>query len=278
MLDDKRARGLSLGNNLKAAFDYTTEQLKANELLFHKNGFKMANILNISFLADMNSTVADNFPLVGHADDVAKIRMYIKNRFLIYLRYNMLKHIMKNIKASYVPYTVFKTICHLYNTHLVSSVLKGVEFPLGRLGSLSIIRKPRLFVMDEKDGVPTKNINWHLSLKRKEELIAQGITPYNKETNPDGVKWFVYHDEPFTYWFRWIPSRIRHRKLIKFMPTNFINTPDRDHKSILESAKSVDDIINSDKLGNMNKLQTLVKFAPGFTNVYTLIENIHERN
>lgn len=278
-LDVKRSRVISMGITLKSSYDYITTQLRAREAMFTQQGYDINYVVSISFLKELNSTVADNFSIVGHSDEVAKVRAYLKNRFRIYARYNRLQHMLSEIKASYIPFTTFSLILKTYNDRIIHSVLKGNTFPMGQLGSLSVTRKPRLFHLDESVGVITKNINWHESNKKRQELIDQGITPYDKNTAPDGVKWFIYHDEPYTYWYKWIRSKwIRNKKVIKFTPTNFINTPDRDHQTIIANAKTIDDIIKTDKLGNMNKLQTLVKYSPSIASTYTLIENIHGKD
>lgn len=64
-----------------------------------------------------------------------------------------------------------------------------------RLGSISIVTKK----VDPK----RKYINWNESNKLKKLYIEQGITPYNKDTAPEGRKWFIYHDQeliPLFYW------------------------------------------------------------------------------
>lgn len=66
-----------------------------------------------------------------------------------------------------------------------------------------------------------ESINWGASKKRKQELIDSGLTPFNKTTALDGVKWFIYHEGDYYKW-SWFKDKaatfIKNCKMYKFTP------------------------------------------------------------
>lgn len=74
-------------------------------------------------------------------------------------------------------------------------VFKAYKYKFGEIGEFSIVR-------DKRRG---KSINWGASNKRKQEIIDSGQIPFNKETAPDGIKWFIYHEGDYFKW-HWYKS------------------------------------------------------------------------
>lgn len=67
-----------------------------------------------------------------------------------------------------------------------------------------------------------KSINWGASNKRKQELIEQNLVPYNKETAPHGLEWFIYHEGDYFIW-NWFKDKsakfIKNVVSYKLLPT-----------------------------------------------------------
>lgn len=72
---------------------------------------------------------------------------------------------------------------------------KAYKFNLGGLGEFKAVK-------DKRRG---KSINWGDSNKRKQEIIDSGQVPFNKETAPDGIKWFILHEGDYFKW-QWYKS------------------------------------------------------------------------
>jgi hypothetical protein len=176
----------------------------------------------------------------------------------------------KNMK---MPYYSFNYLNTALNVEMSKSILRGYAFNFGLeqvgMGQIKVQEIERKF---DRDGYPTdKSINWDESNKFKQALIEEGIEVYNKETTPNGKKWFIYHTEPFIYYINWCISMYSHAaiKLFKFEPTAFINTPNRTSADVLDDYKvDVEDIINNSKLGFITKLNTLLKKDPSYALTY----------
>lgn len=123
-------------------------------------------------------------------------------------------------KAGILCYEAYRDICERFNQEVMKQIIEeGRVFDmLSRLSTIQIIRVNRAF-----GKLSRSTINWAETDKRKAELIAEGKEHllYNKETNPDGIKWFVYYTNEFYCKFYWrkYQCNIPNRAVYRFNPT-----------------------------------------------------------
>ncbi len=148
-------------------------------------------------------------------------------------------------------------IIKLLNIEISKHVLKGGMYSFSK--DLS-----HIYIKEKLRDTRTNNINWGESNKLKQKLINEGITPYDKLLNPDGEKWFVYHTNTYNYWWKWNNHfcNFENVKYYTFIPTAYVNTPTRKKQDFLNTCKSNDDIINSNLIGNVEKVNYLIEFDP----------------
>jgi hypothetical protein len=155
-----------------------------------------------------------------------------------------------------VPFNFYKYAYVELNTEFSKAILLGADMDFGAgVGRIYIKEKVRNFLNEQC----TKAINWGESNKVKAQLLADGKTLYNETTNPDGVKWHVKHTEDFSYWWWWecnLPH-IPTARFYKFIPTSFMNGVARQYDTVKETFNTVEKIVNSIALGNIDKLHRL---------------------
>lgn len=113
-----------------------------------------------------------------------------------------------------LSYEDYREVCELYNIYCMDKIIDGYTVNLGSyLSTLSIIRIERNY--------SNPAVNWKASNEYKQELIDQGITPYNKETAPDGEKWLIYYTDDWYCRFYWNKSqcKVRNKSVYSFHPT-----------------------------------------------------------
>lgn len=120
-------------------------------------------------------------------------------------------------KKGDIPFNDFKLIINDFNKMVMDEVItKGCRFrPLNSLGPIYIERIKRA------DHINNSSVDWKASLAHREELIKSGKIPYNKETAPDGVKWFILFDTDHIARFRWRKSTtsVKNWSMYSFVPT-----------------------------------------------------------
>lgn len=168
-----------------------------------------------------------------HADE--KIKRFLKTVFnkLILLNHSFKKkgaeifYIKEKLK---ITIDIFKFTIHRSNQLNLNLVVnKGTRMSLRcGLGSLKIQKKRRYLGTRfeiENDLNRGKNVNWGLSLKKKAELIEQGILPYKATRDADGQvisdnggeMWFVYFTSTYVYYFNWLKSSVSRDITNKFI-------------------------------------------------------------
>jgi len=272
-LDNRHKKSTIVLEKLNSAIDYVNLQLLKFIPFLESNGYDTRHVLGHCFIKENNSLSISQLPLNGDPVKQEQVKFYLIKKYTLLKRISKAQEIQNSLSGLNIPYNLFQVIISRYNEAMVSLILKGSIYPMGNhLGNMLITRKERVTYIDPSRGTVTRNINWHESKKYREYLISQGIIPYDKETAPDGEKWFVYHNEPYTFWFTWHPSPyMANKRIAKFTPTNFINTETRSHEELVASTYSVDEIINNPYLGNRDKLQVIVKTHPSFGQNYKLI-------
>lgn len=161
---------------------------------------------------------------------------------------------LENIDKYFISYEVFKLILSTFNFEISKFILEGYQFALP--GTM----KGKLFIREIDNNVNTR-VDWENSLKLKEHLLKEGKELYDKETNPKGIKWLVYHIQEFNYWWTWIrPDTFSNYKYFSFKPSNGCNTKERKQSLFLKTCTKKEDILNTTHLGNKDKLFALLKF------------------
>lgn len=161
------------------------------------------------------------------------------------------------------PHKKHNTLIKDINFAISKAVLRGGKFPLG-IGLLYIHESKRT-------SFDKPLIDYDASNKNKEALIAEGKVPYDKYKNPDGVKYIVFFDREYDYWWdiRRIDKSIPNAVDFSFMPSNTVNiehepgkfnTPSRRKEDFLAKCETNDDIIDRVCIGTMNKLRFLLTF------------------
>lgn len=109
---------------------------------------------------------------------------------------------------------IYKYVIKTFNKRIVEKILEGYKFNLGaNLGFIAIKRLKR--------NHNRLSINWGASKKLKKEIIERGGIPYNKETAPDGEKWFVYYTDDYKHLWFWKRSwcTVKNKSFYAFRPT-----------------------------------------------------------
>lgn len=101
-----------------------------------------------------------------------------------------------------VDYKTFSLVIREFNKEISDKILKGYKFKAVNLGIFEVLRVPR----------KKATINWNDSKKYKQELIEKGITPYSRDENPDGEKWFIYFTDP--WYFKWVWFKTKASKYV----------------------------------------------------------------
>lgn len=91
-----------------------------------------------------------------------------------------------------ISYNQFATICREFCIKLSKAILNKYRFNT-TFGSIGLLRSDRR----------GKSIDWNASKKRRDFLISEGKTPFNKLTAPQGEHWFIYHEGKDYYTWNW---------------------------------------------------------------------------
>ncbi len=113
-----------------------------------------------------------------------------------------------------LPKSLYKNICQDFNIAIMDHIIYDAgTFDMGyNLSTISILRIKRNF--------KNPQVDWAASNEYKEELLKQGKELYSKD-NPDGIKWFIYHDEDWYCRFYWKKSfcKVKNKSAYKFIAT-----------------------------------------------------------
>lgn len=189
---------------------------------------------------------------------------------------------MNNVKIEYmcielikqyallkVPYTFYMYVINELNTEYSTAILNGNIMNLSKgIGNLYIKEK----FTDFNNPSCGKGINWAASNEVKAKLIEEGLTPYDKKTAPNGIKWHVKHLDDVTYWWWWEAGSIAGRGCYKFEPTKFVNGLARNSKEFIKKYNTPAKVIQSKLLGNIDKLYRLKHFFPEYMLTFKSIE------
>ena len=205
--------------------------------------------------------------------------LLITYRNLSYKEYLLRKELKPLIKHP-VSLKMFNFFVSKYFDKISHNLLRGNTYYLGKgLSRLYVVKKERtindvvkpavdwkesldllkLIAKNNQPDIYLKYINKKLT---KEEFIAS-MKPhtYNKD-NTSLPRWLVYRTDNDNCWFWWhkAESNVANKSAYRFIPSNYINTEIRSQNQLLETMKSVDEIIEHPLLGNRDKLQMVTRF------------------
>lgn len=168
-----------------------------------------------------------------------------------------------------IDYSIFRDIFKAYNLKYVSFIIQGYHLPLGRsFGSMRI--------KEHQDTEKDRRIDWGTSIAYRNHLIKEGKETYLKDVNDNGIKWHVYFQQDYSYWFHWYkPIRIvnnindpnelvniKHNdnlKCFRFIPSSYCGTARKNLALYVKGKTDTNDIILDSKLGSIEKMITCLR-------------------
>lgn len=282
-------------NDTKQEYILKFKQAKEKQLYFYnliENEFKdqlFNSDISLSLILDFIEEKKDIFSfrqLFNSNKDLYPKFLYIYIHNILKLGYKKQSYKSKIglLDDAFVPLGLFKLIITANNKKIARYLLTGGEYNLGfDIGAIGIRYKSRF---NSSYGI-RKTINWGESLKtlklyaeNHNEETRNWLKEYNDKCilkkefidrmkkytfsndNPKGGKWLVYYTTDYNLIWWW--NKYRYRKGFKkdycFIPNNYIYTKDRSQNAFLETITKNEDIIDSDLLGNRDKLAMLKRF------------------
>lgn len=180
------------------------------------------------------------------------IKTYLKIFYRCVIREVTLLDNIRKVKDAIMPLYVYNAIIKKTNFSLAAAILKGYMYQFG-LGvyTLSVLHKPQDNHL---------NIDWKRSNMNKQKLIDDGKIVKSKD-NPDGENWHVYRNNPFNCWWKWDKAyaTIRNKALYSFKPTRSFYVEDYTKEEFGTRGETVEEIVNLKGVGNIEKLQALLR-------------------
>lgn len=187
------------------------------------------------------------------------IKTYLKIFYRCVVReLNIIEHITKFENAK-VPFRVYIEILKHFNFEISGAILRGYKYNLGfNLGLIEIIYKT---VKTNPSGRRVSNtVDWGKSNKLKRKILDEG-KDIKTADNPDGEDWLVHRNRNYNCWWKWNKSGVTvpNKTKFSFNPTNHFHLEDRTQEEFGNKGESKDFIIESNSVGNVQKLQALLK-------------------
>lgn len=180
---------------------------------------------------------------------------------IISINSNRLPAIQKEIKIVSIlidiPREAYFKLQYSFNREIANSIIRGGVYSFGSNLSKLCIN----FIKRTADSKPI--VDWGESIKLKNRLIQQGITPKTKN-NPNGVNWLLYYtNDGYCFW-KWNKRKcvVHNKKLYKFraIATNNEST-DYDGKF------TVDEILEK-RIGTFDRMMAIIKAIPSIKEKY----------
>lgn len=178
--------------------------------------------------------------IVGFEDYRSKSMRFVNAIIEVNRRLDKTISDLNKIEKYRIDYLTYQKIVGSFNEQIGEAILNGYVFQMGLWLSHHRIKK------HVKKATTSLKIDWFESKKKKEELIAQGKTPYkvleydNKKRpirNNGGEKWFVYFNNPIDYTFYWAKRfcKITNHGIYQFKPT--INSNNKGKPGLINKLK-----------------------------------------
>lgn len=185
---------------------------------------------------------------------LTRVEHYVKSYVNATQYITLHKLLHERLLKALMPYEVYLKLLGYSNIEIAKYILKGGYYSFGNAGRIYIKEKARAFLFN---GKPVKlPVDWGNSKKYKAKLIEEGKKPYNQEEAPDGIKWHMYHNSDYGYWFWWEAGGIKNRGFFKFIPSNFRARGLKKNPIY----NSMNEIYETTEIGNVNKMFELMKF------------------
>lgn len=135
------------------------------------------------------------------------------------------------IKEDTCTYREFYDIVREFNKQISEKIIFSQYVYKLPIGIFNVIKTERYN--------NSKSINWGASKKRKQELIEQGLIPFNKKDAPDGVEWFIYNEGDYFKW-RWFQTK--DAKFLKNLIKYHFKATTNNRRAIAKAVKDNPDI------------------------------------
>lgn len=166
---------------------------------------------------------------------------------------------IKELSEYFIPFTTFKTLIYNYNNEVCYSIINGYKgFSFGHgTGVIEIKRKERN--LSNSEYVKPK-VNYYETNKYKAELLASGKSLYNKENNPHGMKYLIFHTNNYNNWWYWSKLRcnIANKQFYNFHTTHYNHTG-MNKDECLKTIKSKEEFKNLN-IGANDKLNWITSY------------------
>ena len=222
-------------------------------ILNNKSEFEAVNISVDTLFSNPYIAYAKIKEIVDNGK-LSKVAHYVKS-YVNSVRYLTLhKLLYERLNKAIMPYEIYLKLLGHSNLEISKHILQGGYYTFGRVGKIYINEKARTFLF--KGRCVKLPIDWGMSNKYKARLIEDGKVPYDKTNAPNGVKWHIYHDSDFGYWFWWTSNiYLKNRRFFKFLPSKFVRRGNRKNIPF----KNTDEIYNTTEIGILNKMLELMK-------------------
>lgn len=166
---------------------------------------------------------------------------------------------IRRLENARMPLYVYLRTLKSVNLDIAAAILKGYSYRFGKnLSFLEIMLKPRHKNPDSKFN--HKVINWGESNKLKQQLINDGKTIRTKD-NPKGENWLIYYNDAFNCWWTWNKSytTVKNKTKYSFKPTTGFHITGAINVEYGTNGETIDEIVNTTEVGNVQKLQGLLR-------------------
>lgn len=235
-------------NTLMANRLYIERLLRSNKTFVEYNlGIPIDRILVTIKYNDVDKLQFPSVVVRCGTMDSLSLRVYLK----AYIKANRLVKKAVTYRSELIgkvlPYKIFKTILTTFNTEMIDCICNGYWYSIGNgLGSIGVeLATPKLVI---NNGKLNGRINWRESLKVRERIVKEQDPQlydsfkrgelgekefiiksrkyvYDKEENPTGEKWLIYHqtNHPFVKWRKPLGG-FANKSLYSIKVTDYNNT------------------------------------------------------
>jgi hypothetical protein len=194
-----------------------------------------------------------------------------------------------------IPEKIYASIIEDYNKVVQKTILKGEPITFG-FGTGVFYVQVKLRIKEYKDTSTRQVVDWYESLKVLKEIAKRQedanlhtlYTQYTTKTinkyefidnmkqhtysteHPDKEQWLIFRVDDKAAWIVWNKhlANITHAGIYSFTPTNYINTEHRSQIEFANTAKSIDEILDSNEIGFRDKLNILLRYDNSYLNTY----------
>ena len=235
------------------AFNYLKGAIRNQKDEFDKYDISIDSILNHP------STAYSKISQLVTNGNLTRVASYVKSYASAYRYYSYFNLTRKRLENCILPFNIFREIIFAINRELATYVLEGNILTLSILGKIFIVEKENKQYAEYSKPVGSR-IDWGATVRNKKQLLNQNIPLYNEKLNPDGTKYFKYHNNDFDYWFYWMPGAVLNRGKYRFYPNSYLHNIGRSVDAFVSKAKSIDDILNTTAIGVEDRMRALLRF------------------